>query len=88
MGDHQLDLFMKLLTMNPIKSSAFQRFKESFYTMPPGFKLQTRSWGDYRWSDGFLKSDNSRWKFLICRDAWEQYWYRQNREPGPWYNVD
>lgn len=74
--------------MNPIKSSAFQRFKESFYTMPPGFKLQTRSWGDYRWSDGFLKSDNSRWKFLICRDAWEQYWYRQNREPGPWYNVD
>lgn len=67
------------------KSSAFQRFKKSFYTMPPGFKLQKYN-NNYRWHDGFISS-SILCKWAACRDAWETYWDRMKNKDTSWHDV-
>lgn len=68
-------------------SKEFDRFKKTFYTMPPGFKLQKLNC-HYRWHDGFIQSTVYECKWLTYRSAWEQYWYRQDHKDTEWHDVD
>lgn len=68
------------------KSSAFQRFKKTFYTMPPGFRLQKYN-DSYRWHDGFISS-TPLYKWAAYREAWDVYWDRMKNKDTSWHDVN